>query len=229
MHKRLMVTALTAALLGANAATAAPVGASKDLAGQVAKPTLVAYKPPLRGAPLSRIGGGTRSIQARDLEIEVLAPEHTGLTLRPQPVLYWFASKSVTAPVEFTLVRPGVPEPLLEVALDGPFEAGIHAIDLSRYVVRLDPEIDYEWFVSVVFDPAQRSSDATAGGGIRLLGADDGRRRQLAGASSAGDFAQAGVWYDAIASLSAGDDASRRMRAALLSQVGLGATAAAPD
>lgn len=233
MRERAMMTVLVVALLGANVALAAP-GDPDDANGGQARPTagkpvLVAYRPPLRGAPLSRIGGGTRSIQARDLEVEVLAPEHTGLTLRVQPVLYWYASKEVTAPVELTIVQPDIAEPLLEVTLDGPFGAGIHAIDLSRYTAKLEPEVDYEWFVSVVFDPAQRSNDVTAGGGIRLLGAGDELRRKLAGDDSAGELAAAGVWYDAVEKLSVGDETSRLMRAALLEQVGLTAVVTAPQ
>jgi Domain of Unknown Function (DUF928) len=200
------------------------------------KPASIAYQPPLRGAPLSRVGGGTRSIRAADLQIEVLAPEHTGLTLQAQPVFYWYSSRAIAVPVEFAIVKPNVPEPVLEVTLKGPFEPGIHAVDLRAYGLKLDAETDYEWFVSVIFDPKQRSNDVTAGAGIRQIGADDGIRTALKPATAQGaDYAQAGVWYDAIASLSANiaarptDPTPREQRAALLQQVGLtDAAAAAP-
>src|SRR5437867_13335867 len=48
------------------------------------------YKPPLRGAPGGRVGGGTRGTQERDIFVlSVLAPDHTGLTTREQPSLFW--------------------------------------------------------------------------------------------------------------------------------------------
>lgn len=194
------------------------------------KAATIAYQPPLRGAPLSRVGGGTRSVQAADLQVEVLAPEHTGLTVTEQPVLYWYSSKAISAPVEFSLVRPNVPEPVLEVRLEGPFEPGIHAINLGSHGVKLSPDTDYEWYISVVFDPAQRSNDVTAGGGIRLLAPADPTRVGLAAGTVSGPaFAQAGVWYDAIAALSAAADAAAlAQRAELLEQVGLNDAAAVP-
>src|SRR5262249_9720599 len=50
------------------------------------------YKPPLRGAPGGRVGGGTRgSGSVRDVFIlSALAPDHMGLTVAEQPSLYWF-------------------------------------------------------------------------------------------------------------------------------------------
>ncbi len=193
------------------------------------KPVAIAYQPPLRGAPVSRVGGGTRSIQATDLQIEVLAPEHTGLTLQAQPIFYWFCTRAITAPVEFTLVRPGVPEPVLEVTLPGPFEPGIHVVDLSAHGTALAAELDYEWFISVVFDPAQRSNDVTAGAGIRQVGANDPIRKSLPGVAIAtgAEYAQAGLWYDAVAALSTTiaqhpeDPTPREQRTELFRQVGL--------
>lgn len=198
------------------------------------KPATIAYQPPMRGAPLSRVGGGTRSIQAADLQVEVLAPEHTGLTLQAQPVFYWYCSRAITTPVEFAIVKPNVPEPVLEVILKGPFAPGIHAVDLREYGTVLQAETDYEWFISVIFDPAQRSNDVTAGAAIRQVGAKDGIRTSLGtGQTQGADYAQAGLWYDAISALSASiadqptDPAPREQRAELLQQVGLMEAAAA--
>lgn len=209
---------------------------AKEKTKEAPQGQLLAYVPPMRGAPLSRIGGGTRSLEASDLEVEVLAPDHTGLTLHPQPVLYWFASKEISVPVELSIVRPGVAEPVFETTLPGPFEPGFHAIDLRGLGVTLDAATDYEWFVSVVFDTAQRSKDVTAGGAIRLLAAGDPVRGALEGAGrgpGAADYAAAGIWYDAVAAVSArlaawpGDTVAAGERASLLRQVGLERAAAA--
>ena len=45
------------------------------------------YKPPLRGAPGGRVGGGTRGSEREVFVLSVLAPDHTGLTLNEQPSL----------------------------------------------------------------------------------------------------------------------------------------------
>lgn len=226
-HSPTLVLATLLALggIGADAVSAAEpaaTGANKAPSTDAAA-TTVTYRPPLRGAPLSRVGGGTRSIQAEDLQVEVLAPEHTGLSLNAQPALYWYASRAITAPVEFSLVRPGVPEPVLEVTLEGPFEAGLHTVDLADHGVALAPDVDYEWYVSVVFDPAQRSSDVTAGAGVRHVLASG--EFAVAGEDGSGAaYAAAGLWYDALEVLSAQaatEPAARSARTALLRQVGL--------
>jgi len=224
MTKNSILTILTFTLLSLVLSTASAADATTPPAAKK-KAQSIAYQPPLRGAPLSRVGGGTRSIKAADLAVEVLAPEHTGLTLHEQPVFYWYCSKAIEVPVEFALVRPKVPEPVLEVTLKGPFQPGVHAVDLRAHGVKLAPEVDCEWFISVVFDPSQRSNDITAGAGIRLVAASDPLRAALQVDTAQGtDYAQAGIWYDAIAALSAssGDTAALAQRAELLEQVGLG-------
>ena len=234
MTLKLIVAALAVLCVSGAAAATADQAHAKPKEAQKAQ--MLAYAPPMRGAPLSRIGGGTRSIQARDLEVQVLAPDHTGLTLKSQPVLYWYASKEITAQVEFTIVRPNVADPVLEVTLPGPFKPGIHAIPLQQLGAALDEEVAYEWFVSVVFDPAQRSSDVTAGAGIRLVGAGDAVRARFTGEEAKAaveDYAAAGIWYDAISNLSEklasnpADGLAASQRADLLRQVGLAAAAGA--
>jgi len=54
---------------------------------------LPTYRPPLRGAPGGRVGGGTRGIGDEFITLLVLAPNHVGLTVQGQPTLYWYLSK----------------------------------------------------------------------------------------------------------------------------------------
>jgi hypothetical protein len=204
---------------GARVATAAPV-----------------YTPPLRGAPASRVGGGTRSAGAARLAIEVIAPDHTGLTSLGQPTLYWYASEAVAAPLEFTLIPTDAERPVVERRLPAIAGPGIQTISLASVGGNLKPGTEYEWFVSVVSDPNQRSRDLTAGGTIRRTEADGGLRAQLANAdprTAPLAYAQAGYFYDAVDGLSRliarnpGDGGLRAQRAALLEQVGLPKVAAA--
>lgn len=204
---------------GARVATAAPV-----------------YTPPLRGAPASRVGGGTRSAGAARLVLEVLAPDHTGLTSTAQPTLYWYASEPVSAPLEFTLIAADAEKPIVERRLSAIAAPGVQTVPLGSFGVALKAGTDYEWFVSVVSDPTQRSRDVTAGGTIRLKVADGGLRSQAAKVDPLEVpllYAQAGYFYDAVDGLSKliardpGDTGLRAQRAALLEQVGLAKVAAA--
>lgn len=187
------------------------------------------YKPPLRGAPGGRVGGGTRGIGDMST-ISVLAPDHVGLTANPQPSLFWSISKPVSAKMELAINEPQSSKPLLEVAIKTPLEAGIHAINLADYGVSLKPGKQYEWFVAIVPDPTQRSSDIMAGGAIEYAIPPKPLQDKLAKAGEKDQpaiYAEEGVWYNAVSSLSSlitanpGNKELKEQRAALLEQVGL--------
>jgi hypothetical protein len=204
--------------------------AQEDGATQTAAVTAPAYRPPLRGAPASRIGGAHRGIEGADWSVFVLSPDHTGYTTAEQPVLYWFTSKPISQPVEVTLVEQGAIDPVLETRIPGATTAGVQRLDLARWDVELKKDTEYQWFVSVIVDPAQRSQDITAGGTIRLVEPGPETRQRLSGAteqSLAFVYAEEGLWYDAIDTLSRlieadpANETVREQRVSLLSQVGL--------
>ena len=58
--------------------------ATREVPAGAAQPVPV-YKPPLRGKPRARIGGGVRSATADWPSLFVLVPEHTGQTISAQP------------------------------------------------------------------------------------------------------------------------------------------------
>ena len=72
------------------------------------------YKPPRRGAPAGRVGGGTRGIESDKPIIAALVPEQIGLTLQEQPSLYWYLSKPTEYLIEFTLIDEQSVQPILE-------------------------------------------------------------------------------------------------------------------
>lgn len=196
-----------------------------------------AYTPPLRGTPseATRVGGGTRGAQGENLTLNVLVPEHTGLTTRAQPTLHWFTSERVTMPVQITVVHPERIEPLLDLALDPPIEPGIQSVSLAEHGVRLEPEVEYQWFVALIADPAHRSRDFIAGGGIRRVAPPAGLRAEARAGPSLEllrSYAEAGIWYDTLDGLTrliaSQPDAGglREQRAMLFDQVGLGEAAA---
>ena len=196
----------------------------------------VLYRPPLRGAPASRIGGGSRGMDGADWTVRVLAPRHTGLTNRPSPSLYWYTSKSVSGrQMEVTIIKRDALDPILETRLPGRMAMGIQRLDLSRWGIELETGAEYEWFVSVVRKSGQRSSDIIAGGTIQRVAPDPRVQVRLSGSSARAMiliYAAQGIWYDAIDTLnrliekSPEDDALRDQLASLLRQVGLEAAIA---
>lgn len=188
------------------------------------------YKPPIRGAPGGRVGGGTRGPGREVFVLSVLAPDHTGLTVNEQPSFYWFISSPTSSPLEFTLMDHRATKPVLETRLPSPVQPGVHRIRLADHGVRLSPGVPYRWFVAVVPDPDRRSRDILAAGAIERIEVPQGLSVKLAQAGKAKAphiYAEAGLWYDALGALSElietapHDAVLRRQRASLLKQVGL--------
>jgi len=160
----------------------------------------------------------------------VLAPGHTGLTVREQPDLYWFASDVVTNPVELTLTLEKGDTPLLEKRLSVPTKAGIQRVRLSDYGIKLIPGERYNWSIALVLDPKRRSKDIIATGAIERVERADMNSESLAAAPTTESFykfAADGLWYDAVMAISQlietapADPALRKHRADLLDQVDL--------
>ena len=188
------------------------------------------YRPPTRGAPAVRIGGGTRGIGAQVLELIVFAPDHTGLTTKEQPTFYWYASAPVLSKLELTIINDTNIEPVLEQLIATSGSAGIQSFDLSKTKIKLKPGLEYRWFVSAVADMQQRSNDVVASGMIKRVVPDTKLDEAVEGADETAlveIYANGGIWYDAIDSLSqmvkkSPDDSDLlEQRAAILEQVGL--------
>ncbi len=194
------------------------------------------YAPgPLASAPSVRIGGAARSLGAGAPTPEALGPAHAGASSRESPNLYWFLPEATSSPVEVTVVDPGTVDPLLELTLPGPLEAGVHRVSLGEHGVRLAPGVDYRWFVALVRDPERRSQDAVSGAAIRYAPPAPEQSARLSAAPPARAahlYAESGLWYDAFDQLSSwlaaepGSTRLRNHRAALLEQVGLDDAAA---
>ena len=199
-------------------------------AGDVTKkitstPLVPVYKPPVRGAPGGRVGGGTRGTD-QTFVLSVVAPNHTGLTTQEQPELFWYLSKAISTPMEFTVMDDQGVKPLIETSLGIPSQPGIQRVRLADYGVRLEPGKHYEWFVALVIDPDKRSKDVLAGGAIERVERSEAQA-SMSVTDLASFYADHGIWYDAIAAVSnlieatPNDSALRRQRAALLEQAGL--------
>ena len=189
------------------------------------------YKPPLRGAPGGRVGGGTRGASARDMFVlSALVPDDSGLTVSEQPSLYWFISSVTTLPVEVAITDPRATQPLLEIRLPAPVQPGMHRIKLTDHGISLAPGVAYRWSVTVIPDLNRRSRDILAGGVIERVEAPASLREKLAQSRKEEHpflYAEAGIWYDALTVLSElidhtpHDAQLKKQRSALLTQVGL--------
>lgn len=188
------------------------------------------YVPPKHGVPGGRRGGRTRGPGKDQIIMLSLSPDHTGLTVQEQPTLYWFLSKTITAPIEFILYDGRSVFPRLEVRLSPSDKPGVQRLRLSDYRAHLLPGVKYEWTIALVLDPKQRGKDIVAGGVIEHQAPPAELAEKLAQAGKTEApylYAEAGFWYDAVGAISDLIDATpddpflRKQRASLLEQVGL--------
>jgi len=188
------------------------------------------YRPPLRGAPGGRVGGGTRGIGDEFITLFVLAPNHVGLTVQGQPTLYWYLSKPTNLPIEVTIIEDQAIYPLLEKQIPVPIQPGINCIRLADYGVSLLPGESYRWFIAAIPAADRRSKDIIAAGFIERIeipGALYGKLSQSDRRTLPNLYAESGIWYDTITAISElietnpNDMNLRKQRAALLEQVGL--------
>jgi len=184
-----------------------------------------------------RVGGGSRGGPNDGLSVQVLVPEQIALTTEAQPSLYWYQNKAAKTRCEVTVTEPKNPKPLLEMKSGASVPAGIHAIRLSKFNVTLKPGVTYKWSVAVVVDPDNRSLDVIANGVIKRVAPSPdlvGKLSQASDADKAALYAENGIWYDALQSISdqidksPKDTALRLERADLLKQVGMDGAAMDP-
>ena len=190
-------------------------------------PNLFAYKPPMRGAPESRMGGGTRGILKKGFPyLTALVPVHAGLTTQSSPTLYWYLSEPSPKPIKFTLNDATIGKTLVRVDVR-PDETGIRRIDLSEHKVNLSPEKEYSWFITMIVDPEKPQQNLLSEAWIQRVSPSERLTKNLAETDSAAAYAEEGIWYDALAERSRqieaepGNAILRKQRAFLLESVGL--------
>ena len=148
---------------------------------------LVAYIPPKRGKPGGRIGGGTRGEGNAFPVISVLSPDHMGLTTKAQPDLYCYVSNPSSKPIEFTLNLEQEGKTVAHKGMRGAPKEGIWRIGLSDLGVSLSENTPYTWFVTMVLDPDQPSTDVFSGGAIMRVNPSSALEKKLGNAKES-DF-----------------------------------------
>jgi hypothetical protein len=227
MNKHLIVTALLSVafwLVPTPSPAQAPPAAQDEGASAIPE-----YKPPARGAPGGRVGGASRGTVKATMPlptIELLAPDgNAGQTTSPTPILYFYVSQPITWRIQFTISAPLRPDPVIEVNIPAPHQAGVYAIRTADYHAQLQPGVLYTWSVSVILNPKAPSRDIVASASLLRTAPDPTLESALHGvppSRRAALFAQAGFWYDAVAA-AADMEAFDRHAAldALMSEVGL--------
>ena len=234
LSSAVLCSGLSASLLTAqNAQPPKPAQAPKTTtAPPVAKP--IKFQLPNVGAASVRLTGGSRGKGDEVVVLDVLTPDTVGLTTQEQPSLFWYQSKPSKAKFELTLLQDKQVKPLVHVKLDEANRSGIQRLKLSEHGAKLVPGVEYQWVVALVTDPENRSTDLVASGAIKRIepGAElQEKIRQSSRAELPQVYADAGIWYDALASLSdqieanPADENLRETRRDLLRQVGLKAAA----
>jgi hypothetical protein len=219
------------AVTAASNAAEQGVGVKDVLAGTPAVTrSAIIYKPLLLDAPRTRVDG---SIQGKDGEaviLQVLAPEHTALTLQAQPTLYWYTHTPMAARFEIARIDKDKIVPLLEAEAGSEKTTGIQQLDLGDHNISLQPEATYQWSVTQVIVEGSQSKDIIASGIIERMKTGEGlasRIKMSHGTDLVAVYASEGIWYDALGTISSMIDKSPEdqglvaIRASLLNQVGL--------
>ena len=162
----------------------------------------------------------TEALEQQSSKIEfpvVVAPltpsDSVGLTMTDQPSLTWYLSYWWKGDLEVTLNEFGASEPLIEdtIQLSDCNKHPIHDdlvchLRLADYDVHLKPNKDYEWFIYIVMDSEQRTSDWLASAFIRYTEPSPQLIRRLKQSPPEQQYQvykTEGFWYDAVAHLAA--------------------------
>ncbi len=158
---------------------------------------IISFTPPQLGTPEARVGGGTRGLPIHPAQaaaqVQLLAASQTGLSSLSAPTLYWHTSNIPPYSVEVT-VQQGNNKPLLKKNIGFIKKAGIQAIRLADYGIKLTDGEDYTWSVALITDTKQRSADLLIDASIRY-------QKPTTPMSDFTQMTAAGYWYDAVAEL----------------------------
>jgi hypothetical protein len=174
------------------------------------RPIRVLRTPPSTAGP----GEGTAASRGgKDLPPPVLfaEPESAGITISPNPVLYFYVPKATKSSALVTLSDPEENTTLGRQKFpDGFPKAGIYRVQISDLKQPLKPEHVYTWTVSIRAPEGDNAHNAVSLALVRyqpnaelsakLSGMGPEERARVLGENS--------IWYDAIAALSEAIDAN---------------------
>jgi hypothetical protein len=187
--------------------------------------SLPVYSPPRRATPRAMTSGGLRIPGSLPLPL-ALVPAHVAFTRSSAPSLFWWIGSALPADatVVLTVTTDIEPEPLAEITLPLPKQAGVQRVRLSDHGVELAPGVEYEWSIALAKAGTGHASDLIATGYITRVETTEATAAAPVGVR---ELAAAGLWYDALSAASdeievrPADPRPRAARDALLEQAGL--------
>jgi hypothetical protein len=190
-----------------------------------------AYTPAPRPKPQRTEGGGSRGCLSTDeIALQLLVPkDHSAFTASEHPTLSWYISEIPSIPLELSVVEDGVPQPIFVKRLKVE-KAGLMQFKLPENISGLEVGRQYRWTVSLICNSARPSQSIYARAWMERAPQTTDFAETIAKLSEydkALAYIQAGIWYDAVASISKsylnGSDPSlaSNLLQNLLHQVGL--------
>ncbi|MDY7014358.1 MAG: DUF928 domain-containing protein [Cyanobacteriota bacterium] len=160
---------------------------------------------PVDSTPRRSQGSG-RCYPLNLLETALLIPskEVAGQTVSGHPSFFLYLPESVPVPIEVTLSLPGGFDPIYQARIESPV-AGILKIELPADRPELSGEEIYLWAVSFICNEKRPSANPFYFSWIERVPMTPELEAALAAATTERDraraYAQAGAWYDALATL----------------------------
>ncbi len=246
---------LTAALvnLPANAQSQPPdvPQAGKNFTIAQANGSPIRFVPPATRSPRQSQGAGSRGCEG-SLPVDLVtllipAKDYIGQTTSGHPTFFWYLSQPVSVPIQFTLVEPGVSEPVFKTQIDSP-QPGMIKLQVPKDRPDLVTGRIYKWSVSVLCKERRPSDNVYLQSWIERVPITQALSQQLNSATSTSNsptktlrdlrfaaalryrasiYARSGLWYDALADLSTAQTLNPNEQSlkedflSLLDQVGL--------
>ncbi len=213
-----------------------------------------ATKNPRRSQGSGSRGCDNESLASNLVTLLIPSKDYAGQTLSGRPTFFWHLSKAVSVPMQFTLVEEKVGgKTVLEKQIDAP-KPGLIQVEFPQEQPELVPGQIYRWTVSLVCNSNRRSEDVFFQSWIQrvpiapeleqklttvglnsttvepIQASESVSRRNESSQillSRAAIYAQEGLWYDALTTLSTALNANPKDAAvqadflSLLDQVGL--------
>jgi Domain of Unknown Function (DUF928) len=169
----------------------------------IAQARSIRYVPPgRRGAPSRTQGGGSRNCGTEVTPVTLLAPpDHVGLTSQGRPKLLWYSASDSMLPMQFSIVEPGMSEPVWSQELPEA-KAGLNEIQLPTSVPELVVGRRYRWNISRLCSIRRNTDSTVVRGWIERVAANptqEQRNAKMSLEERVNAYAEAGLWYDAIA------------------------------
>ena len=176
------------------------------------------YLPPVKTNPRRSEGSGSRGCEnlssAETEAVTLLIPssDYAGQTTSAHPEFFWYVSNSLSVPMEFTLVEPGKPEPLLVQRLKIN-QAGVVHLKVPPQAKALEIGKTYRWTVSLICNQMRPSANPLFYSWIERVALSPETTTDLEKITATENYGsqslyqqavvygQKGLWYDALAKL----------------------------